>query len=741
MTAVRKQRRGEWPAWLVCAALVGGAVAFSQFLTLFNNVSVIPKAIMVNNLIEGVVSALLAVTVVLIYRGNKLLTFAHGAIASAAGIVMFTLIGEGWSYWVVAPITIAAAAAASALLEAGILRRFSSSPRLVATIATLAGGQIYVACAFLFPQWRFDVNLVNADFDDLQRLPSSPVHFPNDWHHTWQSVPFTSDHVVAFVAATLALIAVGCFLRFTTAGTAIRGASENSERVALLGISMGSLGTLVWVLAGVLAGLFTLLSEPLHKGTLVTAAIGGSSAGIGVLLRAFAAAVLAKMERVSVAVAAAIGITFLDQAIFWVTHRAAAADVLLFIGICVALLIQRRNLSRVEETAATAWSAAEEIRPVPQVLSNLPTVQSAKRWVFTLLGLAIVGFPFAMSPSQIVTATTYGIYAIVAVSLVVLVGWGGQISLGQFALVAVGACAGGLFQASWHLPFPLALLMAALVAAGIAVLLGLPALRIRGLYLAVTTLSFALFMSSYVLVPDRFGSLVPAKLNRPEFLFLDFNDDRSFFFLCVGFLVLTIFGAQGLRKTRTGRVLIAARDNESAVQSFGISLVRTRLATFALAGFIAGVAGVLLAAQQQAVRPEQYHPGQSITMFLMAIIGGLGSVSGVVMGALYLGGCALFLKGAIGAILASGGGVLIVLIALPQGLGGLVFAARDAFLRRVAIREKIFVRSLLGDVRDLDSERTRAQLAPKPAPETKYEIDSQIRDAGKSQRSKGWVYG
>lgn len=741
MTAVRKQRRGEWPAWLVCVLLVGGALGFSQFITLFNDVSVIPNPVLVNNLINGTVSALLAVAVVIIYRGNKLLTFAHGAIASAAGVLMFTGVGEGWSYWIVAPLTLVVAGAASALLEAGVLRRFSNSPRLVATIATLAGGQILVALAFLVPQWRFDVNIFSADFEDLQRLPNTPVHFPNDWSRTWGSVPFTADHIVAFIAATVALIGVGCFLRFSTAGTAIRGASENAERVALLGISMGSLGTLVWVLAGVLAGLSTLLSEPLDKGTLITAAVGGSSAGVGVLLRAFAAAVLAKMERVSVAVAAAIAITFADQAIFWVTHRAAAADVLLFIGICIALLIQRRNLSRVEEAAATAWSAAEEIRPVPKVLSALPSVQSAKRWVLTIGTLVLIGFPFALSPSQLVTATTYGIYAIVAVSLVVLVGWGGQISLGQFALVAVGACAGGLFQASWHLPFPIAMLLAALVAAGVAVLLGLPALRIRGLYLAVTTLAFALFMSSYVLVPDRFGSLVPAKLNRPELLFIDFNDDRSFFFLCLGFLILTILGAQGLRKTRTGRVLIAARDNEAAVQSFGISLVRTRLATFALAGFIAGIAGVLLAAQQQAVRPEQYHPGQSITMFLMAIIGGLGSVSGVVMGAIYLGGTALFLKGAIGAIFAAGGGVLIVLVALPQGLGGLVFAARDAFLRRVAIREKIFVRSLLGDVRDLDSERTRAQLAPKTAPESKYEIDSQIQDAGKSQRSKGWVYG
>lgn len=737
---VRKQRRADLPAWLLSVLLIAGALGVAEFLTLFNDVTVIRPGVLVDAVINGLVTALLAVAIVLIYRGNKLLTFAHGAIASAAGVIMFSLAGEGWSYWAVAPATLAIAGAASALLEAGVMRRFTNSPRLVATIATLAGGQIYVALAFFFPQWRFDVNVLTADIDDLQKLPNVPVHFPNGFSRIWDSVSFTSDTVVAGVVSVLALCAVGAFLRYTTAGTAIRGASENSERVALLGISMGSLGTLVWVIAGVLAGLYTLLYEPMHNGSLATVAVGGAT-GVGILLRAFAAAVIGKMERVSVAVSAAVAITILDRGIFWVTHRATTADVALFVVICAILLLQRRGLSRVEDAAATAWSAAEEIRPVPAVLSALPTVQSAKRWAMGLGLFAVFGFPFIMSPSQIVTSTTYTIYAIVSVSLVVLVGWGGQISLGQFALVAVGAAASGAFQASWHLPFPIAMLMAAFVSAGVAILLGLPAMRIRGLYLAVTTLAFALVMSSYVLVPDRFAALVPPKLERPEFLFLDFKDDRSFFYMCVGFLVLTVLGALGLRKTRTGRVLIAARDNETAVQSFGISLIRTRLATFALAGFIAGIAGALLAVQQGAVRPEQYTPTQSITMFLMAIIGGLGSVAGVVTGAMYLGVCALFLKGAIGALFAVGGGVLIVLVAVPQGLGGVVFAARDAFLRRIAIREKIFVRSLLGDVRDLDSERSRAQLVPKPAPETKYEIESNIREAGKSQRSKGWVYG
>jgi len=127
-------------------------------------------------------------------------------------------------------------------------------------------------------------------------------------------------------------------------------------------------------------------------------------------------------------------------------------------------------------------------------------------------------------------------------------------------------------------------------------------------------------------------------------------------------------------------------------------------------------------------------------MFLMAVIGGLGSVSGVLTGAIYLGAVSIFIKGALGQLLASGVGVLIVLLAYPSGLGGLLYSVRDAWLRRIAMREKIYERSLLGDVRDLTSERSRAPLTTKADPERHYEVDSNVREAGRSQLGKGWVY-
>jgi branched-chain amino acid transport system permease protein len=243
-----------------------------------------------------------------------------------------------------------------------------------------------------------------------------------------------------------------------------------------------------------------------------------------------------------------------------------------------------------------------------------------------------------------------------------------------------------------------ALLLGSVAAALVAVLLALPALRIRGLFLAVTTLAFAVVMSTFILDANRFPILLTARVPRPKLFFIDAEDERVFYFLALAGLFVAVFIAQGLRRTRTGRVLIGMRDNERAAQALGLSLVRTRLVTFAISGFLAAFAGVLYAAHNHTVRADAFGPEQSIDIFLMAVIGGLGSVSGVLTGAAYIGFVQLVIPGALGRLLASGVGVLLVLLFYPAGLGGAVFAVRDSFLRRVALRDKIYVPALLGDL-------------------------------------------
>jgi len=355
----------------------------------------------------------------------------------------------------------------------------------------------------------------------------------------------------------------------------------------------------------------------------------------------------------------------------------------------------------------------------------------------------VLGYPFAMSPTQVFLGSTIAIYGMVAISLVVLTGWGGQISLGQFALVAVGAgLGGGLTAHGW--PFLVAVPVAVGAGAVVAMVLGLPALRVRGLFLAVVTLAFAAVVDDFFLDPNRFAFLNPAVVPRPSMLFVSFASDRAFYYLSLAGLALTLFVALGLRRTRTGRVLIAMRDNEPAAQALGLSLVRVRLTAFAVSGALAAFAGVFYAAHERSVRANGFTPAQSIQIFLMAVIGGLGSVTGVLTGAVYLGCVQLFVHSPTWQAAFSGLGVLLILAFFPSGLGGAAYAARDAFLRRVALREKILVPSLLGDLSTLSAEGSRAPLGAKVGPVLAgpdYVLaDSDIAEAGSSQRGKGWVY-
>jgi hypothetical protein len=191
------------------------------------------------------------------------------------------------------------------------------------------------------------------------------------------------------------------------------------------------------------------------------------------------------------------------------------------------------------------------------------------------------------------------------------------------------------------------------------------------------------------------------------------------------------------------------RDNERTAQSYGINRVRTRLATFAISGFLASFAGVMLVLQQGAVRPASFGPEQSVQIFLVAVIGGLGSTGGALVGVAYIAVVAIFMPLAGGQLLAIGAGVILILLFYPAGLGGMVFALRDSWLRRVAMRNRIYVPSLVGNVRSSDKTMTKVALTPvdgggedgRSRLPVKYRIPSAIGVRGESQQSHSWRYG
>jgi branched-chain amino acid transport system permease protein len=316
-------------------------------------------------------------------------------------------------------------------------------------------------------------------------------------------------------------------------------------------------------------------------------------------------------------------------------------------------------------------------------------VRVAKYSLGAICAIALVVLPQVLSVDRSLKASALGIYAILGLSIVVLTGWAGQVSLGQIAFFAIGATFGAKATEEWGLDLSLALVLSAVVGAAVAVAVGLPALRRRGFYLAVTTLAFSLATTSYFLNPDFFDWVPTQRIPRPPlFGRIDIDSATGIYYVVLAVLVCCLFGLRGVRESRTGRALLAMRDNERGAQAYGLNATRTRLVAFAMSGGLASLAGCLFVHHQQAVGIQPYQPFQSLLVFTMVIIGGVTSPLGAVLGALYLQGTQWFLPTE-WQFVASGVGVLAILLILPGGLGGLVYRLRDHWLAWVASRYKI----------------------------------------------------
>jgi branched-chain amino acid transport system permease protein len=643
-------------------------------------VATTPLGIVVLGVVIGSLNALLAIGLVLIYRSNRVVNFSHGEIGGSAAVLTVLLIVDGWSYFLAVGAGIALAIVTGALVELLVIRRFVRSPRLLLAVATIALAQILSFVSLTLPR-LFGRPVVPTRF----RTPLSGLRFTVD------PVIFDGNHLLVIAAAIGAVAGVTAFLQRTDFGIGVQASAENAERAMLCGIPIRSLSTLVWVIAATLSALSAILQAP------ITGLPIGVLVGPALLLRGLAAAVVARMQSLPVAVAAAIGLGVFEQSIYFRYGRSTIMDALLVVVILVALLAQRRGTSRADAFDSSTWEAIGQVRPIPAELRRLPEVRVGRVAVLVSCAAAAIVIPWqVLAESRITLATSMVLWSLVGVSLVVLAGWAGQISLGQFGLVGLGAAtAGSLMEAGWD--FMLATAAAVVVGVVGAVLLGLPALRLRGFFLAVTTLAFAVAMASYAL---RLTWLVPEGLVDRPVLFgsIDLENELTYYYACLVVLALTVLCLRGIRSSRTGRAIVGVRDNERAAQAFGISAMGGKLAAFALSGAIAGLAGALFVAQQHRLQLEQFQPLRSLEVLTMVVIGGLGSVPGAILGAVYVRGAQDFLQGP-GSILATGVGLIALLLVLPKGLGSVVFATRDAILRRVAERRGIIVASLLADRR------------------------------------------
>lgn len=255
---------------------------------------------------------------------------------------------------------------------------------------------------------------------------------------------------------------------------------------------------------------------------------------------------------------------------------------------------------------------------------------------YSALVLFMLAAPWLLPEYWLAQLTFVLIYGIVGLGLMLLAGFTGQFSLGHAAFVGVGAYAQGILTNA-GLPFPLAMVCSALLAAAVGIVVGLPALRLKGIYLGIATLAFGFIVEEgFARWESMTGGNAGLHVKAPALFGWQIESGNGFYFICLVTAVLATLAILNLLRTATGRAFVAIRDSEISAQSMGIHLARYKTLSFALSAALAGVGGALYAHKMRFLSPDQFSILQSIDLLLMVVIGGLGSVHGAFLGAIFL---------------------------------------------------------------------------------------------------------
>lgn len=614
----------------------------------------VPVVAVVLGVVVGLSYALLAIGLILIYRSTRVINLAHGELGAFAAAVVAILVNEqGWSYWTAAVVALVVAGALGALVELLIIRRLFRAPRLIVLVATMGVAQLFL----------FGTYFLNDSIDN--RLSGFPTPF--DTRLSLGSLVLQPGELTLLVAVPVLAAGLAAFFRFTGFGVAVRAAAENADSARLVGIPTRRISTFVWVTAGVLSAGTALMLAP-GRGLTVTESLGPD-----LLMRALAAAVLARLTSLPRAVAAGITIGVIEKVVAW-NYAVGEVELVLFVVVMAALLFQHRG--SVRDSEASAWQLSTLVRPLPRAVQDLPAVR-AMNWIGLALFLVVaLVVPFALSNSQIFLLTSVVAFAIVGLSVTILTGHSGQISLGQVAFFGIGAAASYQLTVELYVPFWISLLLSGLIGAGVAVLVGIPALRIRGLFLAVSTLAFALVTQKWLLGQTWMagpGVIAP----RPYVGDLDFASQHAYYNLALAGLLVAILVCRNTLRSGVGRNLMAVRDNEAQGAAFTVPVVRTKLTAFAISGFLAAFGGAIYGHGVETFQVANFPVSDSLRVVSMTIIGGLASIPGTVMGAFFVVGIDRLVEVEYLRLLSTSIGLLLLLLYLPGGFGQILYAVRD----------------------------------------------------------------
>lgn len=598
----------------------------------------------------GAIYALVAQGVVLIYRGSGTLNFAQGAFGLVGAYAFYELHLDHGLPWIAAlAVALLGSACTGLLTERIILRRLRGSSSLSRVIATL--GVLVLLEGLVTMRHGASVRLVPSLLPDgaVELLPGVGVGV---------------DRLLLTGVALVVTAALSLVYRRTRFGLATSAVAEDEQSLASLGHSPDLVAAANWVAGAVLAGLAAVLVAP----------ITGLAPRELVLLviPALAAALVGSFTSFWLTLGGALLIGVVESEAVRYVSQPGWGKAVPFLIVIVVMTLRGRALplrgertdrgQRVGAGGVSVWWLIPMILPAGLVLVNL-------------------------SPTWLDAATTTLLLALACLSLVVVTGYAGQLSLAQMTLAGVGALTAAHLSHSFDVPFVVATLAAAAVALPVGLVIALPALRSRGANLAVATLGLAVAIEGLVLANPRYtGGIGGLTVETPTLFGIDVGAVRHadrFALVVLALVVLTALAVANLRRGRSGRRLLAVRANERSAAALGISVLEAKVYAFALGAVIAGLAGGLAVFRFDRADLTPYTLLGSINLVVQAVIGGIGFVGGALVGgASGSGALGDELTSRLGGVedwhqVVAGALVLVVLMIHPNGaFDGIVAACR-----------------------------------------------------------------
>ncbi len=612
----------------------------------------------------GAVYAILGLGLVLVHRGSGVVNFANGAIAMFATYQYVDFIERGVDKWVAFALTLVLAGIGGVVLYVVVIRALRSAPALARLVATL--GMLLAIQAGAVLVYGSDTKSVDS------LLPTESVEV--------FSVNFGRDRLWLLAVTIVLTVMLWLLYRFTRFGLATEAAAESEKGAVLLGYSPDAIGAVNWSIACVLAAVAGILIAPITSLNSTTFTL--------LIIPALAAALIGRFSSFGITATAGVLIGVSQSEITryqsdlpgWFPQQ-GLKESLPFLVIILAMVVTgklippRGSLS----TGRPPLATQARLRVLPSIL---------------LIALVVAAYEVLDGSFQSALTTSL-IAAVIALSLVVVTGYVGQISLAQMTFAGIGGFAVSKLASENGVSFIPSIVLAALIAVPVGLVIGLPALRVRGVNLAIVTLGAAVAVDSFVFQnSDWSGGLDGLRVPEPELFGWSIDSvthPQRFGIFALVVLLACVVLVSNLRHSRTGGRMLAVRDNERAAAAAGINVAATKLQAFALSAFVAGLGGAVLGYQTSKIAFERFAPIQSIFVVAIAYIGGIASIGGaVVAGLLVSGGIAFALLGELGSVdewevFLSGVLLVVIVITQPDGIAVGVSRAVDSLRRRLGI--------------------------------------------------------